>query len=487
LKRLYQIYPNGSTYKQYLIDNAEKFGFTKEQVMSMKKPILVRRINTSRNRAIVLGNYEVLDLETGNKGRRMNPVAVINQMSDQHRKTLAEMLLSSDYDTVNKAVRANTNKVINLLKLYVQPSLLNNLTKETDRTELSADGVNSIVELVNELMFNNADIEVRQIFDKLPNTVQKNLELALPSIYDTAQGKSLLPVIHNAIVGVYDFVGSDQFWKDWLVNTNIFKNARPLDIYTPLELDIIKRLSEATKQSELKPLTKQYADLVRDKPADLMTPKPTRGVSIENAIKQTFNVEAHEKDIQGIAKIGNKKNLQEEGDGPQVQLPKSEFPHKENVVPFNLIENGKVEGYAFNSQPGVVPGSGKYAYDPSKPYPPTSLAYKALEAGFSESTGMAVASNVSPASIEMLKLEFPEMKLIKSSYPGGDMLLFYDQNGLFFNPFKLKTMLSSGAATDQDRSMLEQHENFALHENVKLAQTDGDAIAYKVMSNGCWA
>lgn len=481
LERLYQVFPEGSTYKQYLIDNAEKFGFTKDQVLAMDQPILTRKMNVSDINAIIYGNYDVKDLETGDTSRKMNPVAVINRMSLNDKVRLADMLLSIDYPTINKAIRLNADKVFNLLKLYVQPALLNNLTKKTDRNELSSEGVNSIEQLVKELLFDNGISDLKNIFDGLPYTIQKNLENALASVYDVPSGKSLLPSMQNAIVATADFLSYDVDWNTWKHSIDMFKNARPADVYTELELAIAKTLVEAKKQDGLKALTKLYASKVNDAPGDFFI-EPTPGLSIEKAVKETFNVDAHEKDIKGIVEAGNKKDLPEEGPGNQAELPQSDFPHKKNVVPANLIERGKLETFAFNNQPGVVPGDGKYSYDPSKPYPETSLAYNALKAGFSETTGMALASKITPSDIEMLKLDFDEVVLKKLTTKEGEMLVFYDKNGLFFNPFKLKTMRQTGAATDQDRSMLEQHENFELHENVKLAQIDGDAIAYKVLS-----
>ena len=113
-------------YKNDLAGNAEKFGFTREQVEGMKNPILVREVAFSDEGAIEYGNYDAKDLKTGGK-RRIDPLALVKRIPLKEKARLAKLLFSGE-GTLNSNIRANSKDVL---------AILNPFLNQAQRTTLS--------------------------------------------------------------------------------------------------------------------------------------------------------------------------------------------------------------------------------------------------------------------------------------------------------------------------------------------------------------
>lgn len=289
-----------TTYKEALAENADKFGFTKEQVQGMKNPVLVREVAVSDAGAIELGNYDAKDLETGGK-RRLDPVAITRRLPFNVKGRLSEIFKGDE--TLNQAIRSNAKRVIEILSPYLNQAQRNTITKEGELTEAGAKDLESVVQ---HLLFDGGDVTLPDLFEKLSHTQKEGLKKALPYIFSTTPEKSIVPEIQEAIVALNHFneSGAGNF-DNWLAQADMFNESRtPKDIFSPTAIEIARRLTDAKSQKEIAgiPDVKNkippsnfvlYANEVNDKPATLLEEaKP--GLSKKEGIKNIFKTEYDE-------------------------------------------------------------------------------------------------------------------------------------------------------------------------------------------------
>ncbi len=297
-------------YKNSLAENAEQFGFTREQVEGMKEPVLVREVAVSDEGAIEIGNYDVKDLETGGK-RRLDPIAVTRRMPFDVKGRIAELLFTGE-ETLNQAIRANQKRVLELLNPYLNQAQRNTITKDGVLTDA---GIKDLEDVVKQFLFDNGDTALPDLFENLSATQKEGLKKALPYIFSTSPDKSIVPDIQEAILAVNDFKESGAGDFDaWLSQRDMFADgATPKDKYTPLEIEIARTLVETKTQKEIAKKFGDYADLVRDKPADMFEaarPGKTRA----EGIKEVFKTEDYAKPI---SERGRKTLAREEKPAPE--------------------------------------------------------------------------------------------------------------------------------------------------------------------------
>ncbi len=83
LRRLYDEYPEkAAEYKQWLIDNAERFGLDAAEIAKMKRPVYVNELPVDDAKAKELGQHDVKEFESGGKATPRTS-AVINLLGDK--------------------------------------------------------------------------------------------------------------------------------------------------------------------------------------------------------------------------------------------------------------------------------------------------------------------------------------------------------------------------------------------------------------------
>jgi hypothetical protein len=276
-------------YKNDLANNAEKFGFTKEQVDSMNNPVLVREIAVSDVGAIELGNYDVKDLETGGK-RRLDPVSITRRMPFELKGRISDVLFKGD-DTLNKSLRDNSKKILELLSPYLNQSQRNTLFKDGVLTEAGAKDLEAVVQ---HFLFDGGDVALPDLFESLSYTQKEGLRKSLPSIFSTTSEKSITPQIQEAIIAINSFneSGIGNF-DNWLSQTDMFNEGKtPNDTFSPTAIAIAKILNIGS-QKEIAAEFAKYADAVKDKPATMFE-EAQKGASKKEAIQQIFKTEYNE-------------------------------------------------------------------------------------------------------------------------------------------------------------------------------------------------
>lgn len=273
LKEGYRQNKEGYIYKQALAENAEQFGFTKEQVLGMDNPVLVfeakevKRVTLSNEvaesnplsetNAIELGNYVAEDLETGVVNidvERLNARVPLKV-----KRAIVERLFrnNEDEETVNALIRKNYSDLIELLKGFLS---LSNYEKLSGG--VSEPGNVAIVEnIIQEFFFMEATPEVRVAWENLSHNMRRGIELSLGYIFAIPELNQGLKDIHRAIVAIYEY----QVWRgesymafnEWVRSQDMFEGS-PLTRFSDEQLNIAKSLVNTRRQSEVVDLFKRY-------------------------------------------------------------------------------------------------------------------------------------------------------------------------------------------------------------------------------------
>jgi len=339
-------------YKTDLANNAEKFGFTKEQVEGMNNPVLVREIAVSDVGAIELGNYDVKDLETGGK-RRLDPVSITRRMPFELKGRISEVLFKGD-DTLNKSLRDNSKKILELMSPYLNQSQRNTLFKDGLLTESGAKDLEAVVQ---HFLFDGGDVALPDLFESLSHTQKEGLRKSLPSIFSTSSEKSITPQIQEAIIAINSFNESGiNSFDNWLSQTDMFNEGKtPNDTFSPTAISIAKVLNTGS-QKEIVAEFAKYADAVKDKPATMFE-DATKGMSKKDAIKQIFKTEYDETAEQQKA-IGSRSGKEAIGEQEAVKEAKPKSKSKPKPKP--------TESQAVKDYKEAVSKAGKKAKENAK-------------------------------------------------------------------------------------------------------------------------
>ncbi len=278
----------GTSYKEQLAENAEKFGFTKDQVDGMKNPVLVREVDVDDARAVELGNYDVKDLETGGT-QRVDPITTIRRISSEDKVKLASLLFEGDGKTIKQSIADNAQQVAKIISNYINPAQRNTIFTESG--DINARGMQDIEAIVTSMIFESGPATLPEVFEGLPYQDKKNIEKAIKYIFSAEGDKSILPEVQNAILGLHEYYQSGVGnFETWVATMDIFKGVTPKDVFTPVELKMVEKIIKAKNQSALSIELGKYNELVNGVPADMFT-EATEGISKAEAIKKQFKVE----------------------------------------------------------------------------------------------------------------------------------------------------------------------------------------------------
>jgi hypothetical protein len=210
-------------------------------------------------------------------------------MTPQDKNKLAALIFDGEYNTVKEAIRENQQQVGSLISKQINAAQRNTIFDKEGN--INQKGMEDIENIVNNMLFESGPAVLPEAFSELSYNQQKNIQKAIKHIFNTPDAASILPEVQNAVLGLYDYrkSGIDNF-NAWLSTVDIFEGKTPRDIFTPVEIKIMETLVKAKNQSELSKQLSEYAELVRGKPADMFEPERA-GISKQDAIKKTFNVE----------------------------------------------------------------------------------------------------------------------------------------------------------------------------------------------------
>jgi len=291
LKKGYAI--GNKKYKQDLAANAEKFGFTKEQVEGMENPVLVREVIATDEKAIELGNYDVKDLETAGK-RRIDPSALVRRLPSKVKASLAKMISAGE--TIKESIRDNADEIYQLIRPYINTSIANTIITNG---KLNSVGIEDVESLFTQFLFQNGDPNLPQMFEGLSNTQREGIKKSLPYLLSAGAGRSIIADVQEAIIALHYFRASGvdgfQAWANQIDETGKAKK----DSFTPLALKLAENFNKATSQNEIAGIPQKggevssfakYSQLTQGTEGGLFE-EAQEGMSRQDAVKEAFGVE----------------------------------------------------------------------------------------------------------------------------------------------------------------------------------------------------
>lgn len=469
------------SYKEQLANQAEKFGFTYEQVMEMKNPILVRRVDVADDFAIELGNYDAKDLETGGV-RAIDPVATSRRMPVEAKQALTDLLFNSDYKTTNEAIKGLGSQVMNIIGPYINNAQRMSIASDG---KLNANGVNQIEALVSQFMFDNAGESLPDMYEQLPYNAKQGISKALPYLFSVPAKQSLLPDLQVAMIAANAFTTSGiSDFKLWTATPDMFNNSlTPKEIFSPLELKLAEMLMTSKTQKGIADVFAKYAEASKGRPADMFEEEKLPATKTE-AVRQTFNIEYNEKGPQ-IKGTTSNEGIDGEENTPQFSSPDAYGEGLSGqVTPSKASAESIVE--AISRQVGIENNPLDFevqkVYDTPTGYPEHTIASIAVKLGV-DSQGI-IRSGKTKAEIE---------RALSSAYdvtvepvdgdPANGYKILLD-GVYYFNPFEKQNRALENAelnnnevpykqVLDQRTAMFQESQfNFDKNDNVQQAKSD---------------
>ncbi len=276
-----------SGYKKYLVENAGNYGLDPKAIEQMKEPVLTRMVRVSDPRAIELGQYTANDIETGGK-RRIEPVHTVNKLASADADKLGAIIANAEGETLSEMVRGNTDKLLDFLykKGAITETQLETVINPRTK-EINKEGVEDVAKVIRGMVFRGQDPNLPQIFDDLPDAIQKGIDKAVPQ---TLRTPGLKEPLSNAIIGYHDYMKSGMPSIDtWASQPDMFNDGlAPSQIYSPMEIAMMKQF-DTRKQGEISGKIKELTAAMADNPGDMFT-APTKGLPISEASEKVFGV-----------------------------------------------------------------------------------------------------------------------------------------------------------------------------------------------------
>ena len=290
---------NAASYKQYLIDNAAKFGLDPDVIAKMERPMMVRVIDVTDDAGKKLSSFKSSDLEDQG-GAKSEAISMV-------RKVTPEQL-----DSIISAFEGRLDASKSLKEIVMNIKIINALHKagaisDQDYSSgvtgsvVSSELADKAVSFFKQLVLEGGIPDLAFHLDQLPFYIMDGIERSTVSLLSTNPLRDIMPDLHIAILGVRDYLfgrksqnlGKSQTIEDWL---NILESdgSTKRDQYTPVELALIEFMVDKTaKQKEIAKLFADYKTAVEPIVGDMFT-ESFDGISKVEAINQILGTNIDE-------------------------------------------------------------------------------------------------------------------------------------------------------------------------------------------------
>ena len=204
LRLMYEEYPKSAeAYKQYLIDNAENYGMSADEVRTMKEPIAVDIYEGTDGDAILLGQYTQQDVESGGV-HRINPSGVIKHLKSQNMldRFITGLLKGVDEEnTVSDVISANLRDVLPILDKTGAISMTQRQGFFDERGDVTSGAIDDFKGILTSLITEGGYANINSDFLNLPDSAKTALYLqTYRAILNQEYGQQILGEIQDSIL-----------------------------------------------------------------------------------------------------------------------------------------------------------------------------------------------------------------------------------------------------------------------------------------------
>jgi hypothetical protein len=304
LLMMYDSYPDqAAKYKQYLIDNAERFGLNAEEVAAMQNPVLVTELDVTDEEAIRLGQKNAQDTESG--GKQAIDAAKTAQMLGDGLASFARRLTTTDDEemTLSEMIAANGGEAIKFLR---QKDIINDTQYQTafnDKGELTDEAKNSLLDILRNLLFANAKVDnIREMFARLPLTAQKAILQTVARDANSPADAKVVPYLQEAIEVFYDLQSDPTFmaaktyeermaaiwaWAKQLQMDFVGGSFLPAEKFSNFAFALAATFKSQTMATQRAAFNELY-DKLQGEGGDLFN--ATETLTLEQAVEQIYHV-----------------------------------------------------------------------------------------------------------------------------------------------------------------------------------------------------
>ena len=274
IKIAYSEFPQqAASYKQYLAEQADKFGINPEDVQGMQQPVLVRRTDVAPKEAIRLGNIM-------NKAEaKMAPIDMakgyVRNLVPEKRRSIGRIISDSKGETLGEVIDESGFKILQQFEGVDR----NGLVTEDGLTN---DGKQFIKDVFTGLVFdNNSQSNTVKQYLRLPNLIKTGIEKSYGHMIQFVDTDAdITPALQRAI----DIVDHIKRSDGAIVDVDTFmKQGDAFDglnanRYTQIEAALAQRLLDAKSQKDIRKTFQDYENRIYGK-EDLFEKTPAAGIS----------------------------------------------------------------------------------------------------------------------------------------------------------------------------------------------------------------
>ncbi|MGM0587082.1 MAG: LPD1 domain-containing protein [Bacteroidota bacterium] len=280
MKIAYNEHPGkAKEYRQYLIDNASQYGLKAEEVKGYDKPVLVRKLDVSDERAVELGN--VVDTSQAKMNRIDQAKAFVRNLPATKKQIIGNLINQSPGETLGEVLDSTGPRILDQFKDLDRDGLI-------DNDGLTAEGKEFLKSVFAGLVFDSDENEnALQYFMRLPHTVRAGLERSYGNVIPFIGTKSdITDQIQKAVditVKVKQSDGIDtveQFMKE----ADMFSGSNK-GKYSKQEQALAELFLNATTQKEIRNAFRLYKDKIQGR-EDMFD--PVEKVGPKKAFKDAF-------------------------------------------------------------------------------------------------------------------------------------------------------------------------------------------------------
>lgn len=295
-------------YKQYILDNAERFGIDPEAVNVMRHPVLVNMLDVDDTESIRLGQMTAQDTESGGI-ERIKPKNVAQKLGDDMR-SFANMLLRSGDDDASFGQLVDRNGT-EVLKWMNQVGAISNTQYQSaldSKGNLKAEAKNDLQKVLYQAVFKGGSQQLEEMFEKIPVKAQRAILATAFRDMDSPFAGKMLPEIQSSIAAYNLLMADPNFadakklekvlrvvedFKNTFAFDDRFEQYMPADNFSNFALHLAA-MYKATdmSQSTIASYFNQMYDLAQGKKAaTLFDEADTTEYPLADIIRQVFNFE----------------------------------------------------------------------------------------------------------------------------------------------------------------------------------------------------
>ncbi|MBC8387253.1 MAG: hypothetical protein H8E13_04305, partial [Actinobacteria bacterium] len=258
IRMAYKMFNNssGAKYKAYLIEHADELGIDAEEIKKMKRPALVNMLDVSDGKAIELGNYTALDIETGGK-QKMIPQNIVqkSRKTKGMLKNIVDMIThigeGMEELSFRKIVKYNAEDALHYL-LEKELITKDQYSTALEKGHITKEAIDVLEQVVTSGLMIGAPTGFMEKLRALPKDVQNVLTPIMPFLGEEENDWNIIKDVQDAVIGTYLFLdttggrtiverrGDFTSWLDQIV---IGEKVTPRERYSNFTLSLIKEFA----------------------------------------------------------------------------------------------------------------------------------------------------------------------------------------------------------------------------------------------------